>query len=75
MRNWATLTPDQRAQAREKYKKIKKLPPEKRHAIKQKWHEYEQLPEDQKQSLKQSRGAKSAPVPAPAPTAAVPANP
>jgi hypothetical protein len=46
MRDWFSLTPEQRELVREKYKTIKKLPPEKRHEIKQKWREYEQASED-----------------------------
>jgi hypothetical protein len=46
MRDWFSLTPEQRELVREKYKTIKKLPPEKRHEIKQKWREYEQISED-----------------------------
>ena len=42
MRDWYSLTPEQRELVREKYKTIKKLPPEKRHEIKQKWLEYVQ---------------------------------
>ena len=36
MRDWFSLTPEQRELVREKYKTIKKLPPEKRHEIKPK---------------------------------------
>src|SRR5690348_8283961 len=42
MRDWYSLTPEQREIVREKYKTIKKLPPDKRHEIKQKWREYGQ---------------------------------
>lgn len=47
MRDWYSLTPEQRELVREKYKTIKKLPPEKRHEIKQKWREYGQTSQDQ----------------------------
>ena len=50
MREWASLTADQRIKAREKYKNIKQLPPEKHHEIKHKWREYEQQREDQKKA-------------------------
>jgi hypothetical protein len=42
MRDWAKLTPAQRAVARENYKKLAKQPPEKREAVKQKWREGQQ---------------------------------
>ena len=48
MRDWYSLTPEQRELVREKYKTIKKLPPDKRQEIKQKWRDYEQIPEDQR---------------------------
>ena len=47
MRDWNSLTPEQRELAREKYKTIKKLPPEKRLEIKRKWREQGQAPEGQ----------------------------
>jgi len=50
MREWASLTSDQRNKVREKYKNIKQLPPEKHYEIKHKWREYEQLREDQKKA-------------------------
>jgi hypothetical protein len=40
MRDWYSLTPEQREIVREKYKTIKKLPPDKRQEIKQKWRGY-----------------------------------
>src|SRR5690242_13761328 len=45
MRDWYSLTPEQREIVREKYKTIKKLPPDKRDEIKQKWREYGQRQE------------------------------
>ncbi len=48
MRDWYSLTPEQRELVREKYKTINKLPPDKRNEIKQKWREYEQMPEGQR---------------------------
>jgi hypothetical protein len=47
MRDWYSLTPEQREIVREKYKTIKKLPPDKRHEIKQKWREYGQKHESE----------------------------
>ncbi|MGH8712087.1 MAG: DUF3106 domain-containing protein, partial [Burkholderiales bacterium] len=43
------LTPEQRAQARARYKNMKKLPPEKRQEIKRKWNQYQE--ERDRQSL------------------------
>jgi hypothetical protein len=40
MRDWYSLTPEQRELIREKYKTINKLPPDKRQEIKQKWRAY-----------------------------------
>jgi hypothetical protein len=45
MRDWYSLTPEQREIVREKYKTIKKLPPDKRDEIKQKWRGYGQRQE------------------------------
>ncbi|HET7060589.1 MAG TPA: DUF3106 domain-containing protein [Nitrosospira sp.] len=47
MRDWYSLTPEQREIVREKYKTIKKLPPDKRQEIKQKWRGYGHHAEDQ----------------------------
>ena len=52
MQRWAALTPQERAQAREKWKKLKDLPPEKRRELMQKWQEYEQLPEEHKDQFR-----------------------
>lgn len=45
MQSWNSLTSEQRKQARERYKKLERLPVQKREEIKQRWYEYEQLPE------------------------------
>jgi hypothetical protein len=50
------LTPEQRAQARERYKQLKKLPPEKREQLHQRWQEYQRLPEEKRQRLREKRG-------------------
>ena len=47
MRDWYSLTPEQREIVREKYKTIKKLPSYKRQEIKQKWREYGQKHESE----------------------------
>lgn len=51
MADWVKLTPDQRRDAREQYRKIGKLPPGKREAVSQQWTEYQQLPADVKKTL------------------------
>jgi hypothetical protein len=51
MADWVKLTPDQRRDAREQYRKIGKLPPAKREAVTQQWAEYQQLPADVKKNL------------------------
>lgn len=53
MLDWARLTPEQRAAAREKFKTLKNAPPEHKEAVKQKWEEYKSLPEEEKQRLKE----------------------
>ena len=37
IRDWATMTPDQRRAARETYKGLRQLPPEKQHELRQRW--------------------------------------
>ena len=51
MAAWVKLTPDQRKNAREQYRKIGKLPPGKREVVSQQWEEYQQLPEAVKKNL------------------------
>ena len=55
MHEWASLTPEQRVQARERYKQLRKLPPEKRDQLHQRWQEYQRLPEEKRQSLREQR--------------------
>ena len=45
------LTPDQRRNAREQYRKIDTLSPGKRDTVKQQWTEYQQLPAHVKKTL------------------------
>jgi len=52
------LTPEQRRQARENYKRIAKVPPEERGKLGEQWAEYQALPPNERQNL--------APPPAPA---------
>lgn len=51
MAEWVKLTPDQRRDAREQFRKIGKLPPGKREVVSQHWEEYQQLPEAVKKNL------------------------
>ena len=51
MQRWATLTPEQRRQARETYKQIVKAPPEKRSKLRQQWAEYQALPEREREAI------------------------
>jgi hypothetical protein len=48
MREWVTLTPEQRRIARESYTRAKKLAPDQKSA---RWQQYQQLPEEQKKKL------------------------
>lgn len=48
MRDWVTLTPEQRRIARESYARAKRLGPEQKSA---QWEQYQQLPEEQKKRL------------------------
>ena len=56
MRDWATLTPEQRRAAREKYRNVRQASPEQREALKKMWSEYEALPDDEKRRIKQPGG-------------------
>lgn len=51
MSEWVKLTPDQRRDAREQYRKIGKLPAAKREVVSQQWEEYQQLPPEVKKNL------------------------
>jgi len=59
MQAWVKLTPAQRQQAREQFKKnLQKAPPE---AIKQKWQEYSELPDAEKERLRKQAMHKAQP--------------
>jgi hypothetical protein len=51
MQVWAQLTPEQRRQARENYKRIAKVPPEERGKLGEQWAEYQALPPSERQNL------------------------
>ncbi|MBS1144650.1 MAG: hypothetical protein H6R14_2056 [Proteobacteria bacterium] len=57
MREWASLTPEQRAKIRSSYKDFNQLPPEQKQVVKQKWDAYSNLPPEQQQRLRE--GGKS----------------
>jgi len=40
MKDWAALTPEQRQQARERYKNLKKLSPQQRREMSRQWQDY-----------------------------------
>lgn len=52
MQNWAKLTPEQRAIARNNYRNsVGALPPEKKKELQAQWEEYRALPEHEKRSF------------------------
>jgi len=55
MRDWASLTPAQRAKVRDSYKDFKQLPPEQKQIVKEKWKAYSNLPDDEKQRIRENR--------------------
>jgi hypothetical protein len=59
MQVWAKLSPEQRRQARENYKRIAKTPPERRNKLREAWAEYQALPPHERQDM-------APPAPAPA---------
>ena len=48
MQKWAKLTPQQRAQARERYRNIAKMARERREELRRHWAEYQSLPPHEK---------------------------
>jgi hypothetical protein len=66
MTDWAKLTPEQRKQARDKFKSLQSASPEKKEAVKLKWQEYKELPESEKSRLKAEATRKPMPHPIPA---------
>lgn len=69
MREWANLTPEQRAKVRSSYKDFNQLPPEQKEVVKQKWDAYSNLPPEQQQKLRE--GGKSSKLLAPPAEASV----
>ncbi|AXS79382.1 DUF3106 domain-containing protein [Dechloromonas sp. HYN0024] len=57
MREWANLTPEQRAKVRSSYKDFNQLPADQKQVVKQKWDAYTNLPPEQQQRLRE--GGKS----------------
>ena len=54
MREWANLTPEQRAKVRDSYKDFKQLPADQKKLVKQKWEAYSSLPADEKQRFRET---------------------
>ena len=54
MLQWAALSPEERAQVRERYRMLQEMPPERREEIRRKWQEYDSLTEEEKDTLRQA---------------------
>ncbi len=54
MQQWAALSPQERAQVRERYRMLQEMPPERRAEIRRKWQEYDSLTEEEKDTLRQA---------------------
>lgn len=54
MREWASLTPDQRAKIRNSYKDFKQLPAEQKQTVRQKWDAFSSLPPEQRQHFRET---------------------
>lgn len=57
MKEWASLTPEQREKARKKFLEIQQASPEKRDVLREKWQAYENLPAEEKERLRAARAA------------------
>ncbi len=69
MREWASLTPEQRSKVRDTYKDFNQLPAEQKKLVKQKWEAYSNLPPEEKQRARESgKSSKLLAVPTPAET-------
>jgi type I site-specific restriction-modification system R (restriction) subunit len=66
MKDWASLTPEQRKAARANYANVRNASPEQREALKQMWSEYQALPPEEKERLKQTANKAPAQKTAPA---------
>ena len=51
MKEWASLTPEQRANARDFYRDLEKLTPQEKQTVREKWEAYQQLPEDKRRQF------------------------
>jgi hypothetical protein len=54
MREWASLTPEQRTRARDAYREFNQLPSEQKQAVRQKWEAYATLPADERDKVRQT---------------------
>jgi hypothetical protein len=60
MKQWASMSPEERADVRDRYNKLKQLPPDKREEIRKKWREYNKLSEEEKLRLRQAHPGRAA---------------
>jgi hypothetical protein len=63
MERWARLTPEQRKQARENYRKLSKVPAQKRGNLSEQWAEYQALTPEERKRLVPPPDAKPKPRP------------
>lgn len=62
MRDWVSLTPEQRAQIRKQYRQLSQsVTPEQKELLKQKWQQYRELPPEERQRL-QEQATRQAPA-------------
>ncbi len=59
MQDWASLTPEQRTQARTQYKNLKTAPSVQKQGIKEKWEQYKELPDEEKKRLTEKAAPKA----------------
>lgn len=52
--NWKDLSPEERAQALENYKRFKKLPPERRQDLENRYHRWMELPNEEKDRIQRN---------------------
>jgi hypothetical protein len=69
MAYWGSLSPKERIEARERYRRLQTMPPEQRETLRRQWEAYESLsPEERKRLQEAGRsGSKTPGAPAAAP--------
>ena len=82
MKDWASLTPEQRRAAREKYREFEQLGPDERQAVREKWEQYRQskadaaaLPADAAKPAETPQPSADQPAAEPAPAGAAGVKP